>query len=137
MKALVLAEGFEAAGKLGAGARGLADEVVCVVIGEGQIPRGVADKVIHVSLPQGAVYDDAADTVNAIFDAQAPELVFVEPTRHLKVIAGRLAAHAKTSVITDVLELGVESATNMYFGGVAHRRLKALGTAIYTINPET
>ncbi|MDR2721836.1 MAG: electron transfer flavoprotein subunit alpha/FixB family protein [Coriobacteriaceae bacterium] len=137
MKALVLAERFDAAGKLCAGACSLADEVVLVVIGEGQIPRGVADKVVHIALPQGAVYDDAADTVNAIFDAQAPELVLVEPTRHLKVIAGKLAAHAKTSVITDVLELDGEGATNMYFGGVAHRRLKALRTAIYTINPET
>jgi electron transfer flavoprotein alpha subunit len=137
MKALVLAERSDACTKLCAGARNYADNVVLVVIGATEAPTGIADKTIKVSLPAGAVYDDAAATVAAVFDIEAPQIVIAEPTRHLKVVIGKLAAHANTAVITDVLDLSAESAMNMYFGGVAHRWQQPGSIAFYTIAPDS
>ena len=119
MKAFVLAEHSDAAQELCAGARTMADEVVLVAIADMEVPAAVADKVLHVALPEGAVVDDAADTVIAAFDAEQPGVVLVEPTRHMKVVAGKVAAHAGASIIPDVIEFDGDVATDMYFGGVA------------------
>ena len=52
----------------------------------------------------------------------------------MKVIAGSLAFHADTAVITDVTAFEAEGAKSMYFGGIAERVQKAAGNvAIYTI----
>ena len=85
MKALVIAERADAARELCAGARTMADEVVLVSFGEA--PEAVADKIARISVPEGTVLDDAADTVISVFDAEAPAVVLVEPTRHMKTIA--------------------------------------------------
>lgn len=137
MKAFVLAEHTDAAQELCAGARTLADEVVLVTIGGVEAPAASADKVLHVALPDGAVYDDAADSVAAAFDAEQPGVVLVEPTRHNKVVAGKLAAHAGASVITDVTEFEGDVASSMYFGGVGVKKQKATGTAFYTVGTGT
>ena len=130
MKALVIAERADAARELCAGARTMADEVVLVSFGEA--PEAVADKIARISVPEGTV-DDAADTVISVFDAEAPAVVLVEPTRHMKTIAGKLAAHANASVITDVMSFE-NGAVSLYFGGVAERVQKAAGdVAIYTV----
>ena len=132
MKALVIAERADAARELAAGARTLADEVVLVSFGEA--PAAVADKVVSIAVPEGAVLDDAADTVIAVFDAEQPGVVVAEPTRHVKTIVGKLAAHAGTSVVTDVMAFEDAGARSMYFGGVAERVQKAAGdVAVYTV----
>ena len=133
MKALVLAERSDAIAELCAGARTVADEVVLVAFGDTQVPEAVADKVAHIALPEGAVVDDAADTVIAAFDAEKADVVFVEPTKHMKVVAGKLAAHLGASVITDVIAFEGDVATNMFFGGVGMKKQKADGVAIYTV----
>ena len=127
MKAFVLAEHSDAAQELCAGARTMADEVVLVAIADMEVPAAVADKVLHVALPEGAVVDDAADTVIAAFDAEQPGVVLVEPTRHMKVVAGKVAAHAGASIIPDVIEFDGDVATDMYFGGVGMKKQKATG----------
>ena len=135
MKALVIAERQDAARELAAGARTMADEVVLVSFGEA--PEGVADKVARISVPKGTVLDDAADTVIAVFDAEAPSVVLVEPTRHMKTVAGKLAAHAGASVITDVMSFE-DGAKSLYFGGVAERVQKpATDVAFYTVSAGT
>ena len=132
MKALVIAERADAARELAAGARTMADEVVLVSFGEA--PEAVADKVARIDVPEGSVLDDAADTVISVFDAEQPAVVLVEPTRHMKTIAGKLAAHANTSVITDVMSFEGAGARSLYFGGVAERVQKAAGgVAVYTV----
>ncbi len=133
MKAFVLAERSDAARELCAGARTMADEVVLFAVGDMEVPASCADKVLHVALPEGAVFDDAADTLIAAFDASQPDVVFAEPTRHVKVVVGKLAAHADAAVITDVISFEGDVATNMYFGGVAQKQQKASGTAFYTV----
>ena len=134
MKALVLAERSDAARELAAGARTMADEVVLVAIGGLEVADGTADKIIRIALPADAVYDDAYATVVSVFDAEQPAVVLVEPTRHMKTIAGKLAAHANTSVITDVMSFEGAGARSLYFGGVAERVQKAAGgVAVYTV----
>ena len=134
MKALVLAERSDAARELAAGARTMADEVVLVAIDGLEVADGTADKIVRIALPAGAVYDDAAATVVSVFDAEQPGVVLVEPTRHLKSIAGRVAAHAGTAVITDVMEFAADGAKSLYFGGVAERVQKPVtDVAVYTV----
>ena len=132
MKACVIAETSAAARALCAGARGMADEVVLIAPGVEAL-TGVADKAVHIDVPSGNAIDDAYASVNSVVDAEAPGIVLVEPTRSMKVLAGRLAAHLGTAAITDVIEFEGDLATTMYFGGVGQRKSKANGTAIYTV----
>ena len=136
MKALVLVERFDAVSGLAAGARTLADEVLVVSFGDAELPEGVADVVIQIALPQGAVLDDAGDTVIALYNEKNPDVVLVEPTRHMKSIAGKLAAHLGVAVITDVFSLENDIASSLYFGGVGVRTQKPTQIGIYTIAPE-
>ena len=131
MKALIIAEHAGAAAELAAGARTMADEVVAISFGT-PFECG-ADKVLNITVPEGLALDAAADTVNAAFDTERPAIVLVEAARHMKVIAGSLAFHAGTSVITDVMAFEEVGAKSMYFGGIAERVQKAAGdVAIYT-----
>lgn len=133
MKALVIAETPLAARALCAGARTMADEVVLVAPGV-EPTTGVADKAVHIDVPAGSAIDDAYATVNAIADAEAPSVALVEPTRRCKVLAGRLAAHAGTAAVTDVIEFADGLATTMYFGGVGQRKSRPTGgLAVYTV----
>lgn len=96
MKACVIAETSAAARALCAGARGMADEVVLIAPGVEAL-TGVADKAVHIDVPSGNAIDDAYASVNSVVDAEAPGIVLVEPTRSMKVLAGRLAAHMGTA----------------------------------------
>ena len=134
MTAFVIAERPDAARELAAGARAMADEVVLVAIAGLEAPEAVADKVARIEVPAGSVVEDAADTVIALFDAERPSVVLVEPTRRMKVIAGKLAAHAQTAVVTDVMSFE-GGAKSLYFGGLAERVQKASGdVAVYTVS---
>ena len=133
MKALILAETEDALRELAAGARALAEEVIAVCIDAAPVP-GVADKTAHIAVPEGSVVEDAYLTLNDLFDTEKPELVLVEPTRRMKALAGRLAAHASTSTITDAISFDGELATCLYFGGVGERSYRANSqTTIVTI----
>ena len=133
MKAFVIAENEQAARELCAGARTMADEVVLVLVG-GEAVANVADKCVHVAVPEGNVMDDAYVTVNSVFDAEQAEIVLAEPTRRVKSLAGRLASHLGTSVITDAMEIADGVATTMFFGGVGQRKSKHSGpVALYTV----
>ena len=129
MKALIIAEHAAAAAELVAGARTMADEVVAISFG-GAYECG-ADKVLNITVPEGLTVDSAVETVNAAFDAENPEVVLVEACRHMKVIAGSLAFHADTAVITDVTAFEAGGAKSMYFGGIAERVQKAAGNVAY------
>lgn len=132
MKALVIAESADAARELSAGARTMADEVVLATFGEA--PEAVADKVAVIAVPEGAVVDDAADTLVALADAEGVNVVLVEPTRHLKTVAGKIAAAKGTSTVTDVMAFNDGAASALYFGGVAERALKpTTDFAVYTV----
>ena len=133
MKIIVLAENESAARDLCAGAYTLADEVALVVFGSESSLR-CADRIFCVEVPEGCARDDAYLTILEKIEAEKPDAVFVEPTRALKVVAGRVADRLGTSVVTDVLSLRDGKADKMYFGGVGHRLCKVTGPiALYTV----
>lgn len=132
MKTMVIAETENSARELGALARTMGDEVVLVTF-NGPV-AGAADKNLNISVPDDAVLDDAFVTVNQIVDDEQPAAVLVEPTVRLVSLAGRLAAHLGTAVMTDALAIQDGAATSLYFGGTGERTVKAAGnTAIYTV----
>lgn len=134
MKAFVIAETADAQRELCAGARTLADEVLLVSIGRAP-ETGVADKAYVVELPEGELVENAYETVIALYDETAPDTVLFEPTPRLKIVGGRLAAHAGTSVICDVTAFEGSEAESLYFGGLATKRQRPLGpVAFYSTN---
>lgn len=134
MKALVIAESPEAQKELCAGARGLADEVALATIGAAP-ETGVADTAYEIELPAGEAFENASATVIALFDEITPEIVLVQSTPRLKIVGGLLAAHAGTSVISDVVAFDGDEAESLYFGGLAAIKRVATGSArIYSTN---
>ena len=130
MKAFVIAETADAQKELCAGARTLADEVLLVSIGSA--PRtGVADKAYAVELPQGELVENAYDAVAALYDEVAPNTVLFEPTPRLKIVGGRLAAHADASVMCDVTALDGAEAESLYFGGLGLELARSLASAVH------
>lgn len=130
MKAFVVAEHSEAAVDLCAGARTMADEVVLVAI-DLEVSVPCADKVLKIAVPEGAVFDDAYATVVPAVDG---DVLFAEPTKCVKALAGRIAASKGAAVVTDVMEFENGVASNMYFGGVGVKKQKARGFAAYTLS---
>lgn len=133
MNVLVLAENDAAARDLCAGAYTLADEVSLVVFDSDSSLR-CANKVFCIDVPEDRTVDDAWLTVKGVVVEEEPAIVLVEPTRSLKVVAGRLADRFGTSVVTDILSLNDNQADKMYFGGVGHRLCEVRGNiALYTV----
>lgn len=132
MKALVLAETIDGQRALCAGARSIADEVVLAVV-KGAPETGIADKAYDIELPAGEPVENAAAGVIAVYNAENPDVVLVEPTPRDKILAGLLAASLGASVISDVTAIDADVVTNMYFGGLAENKQKANGAKIYTI----
>lgn len=126
MKALVIAESADTQRELCAGARTLANTVLLAVIGTEPV-SGIADVAYAVELPDGQAFENAYDTIEALFDEQTPEIVLMQSSPRMKIIGGRLAAHANTSVMADVIAIDGDTAESMYFGGLATKRQKATG----------
>lgn len=134
MKAFVIAESADAQKELCAGARTLADEVLLVSIGRAP-QTGVADVAYRIELPEGELVENAYDTVAALYDETNPDAVIFEPTARLKIVGGRLAAHAGTSVMSDITALDGAQAESLYFGGLATKKQQATGErAFYSSN---
>lgn len=136
MKALVIAEHADAATALAAGARSLADEVAVAIVGPEEVLASIADVAYGVAVPEGAVADDANETLAPLLEDV--ELVIAEPTRHIKSVAGKLAASRGASVITDVMSFENGQASQMYFGGVGIVERKAKTPITFlTVRPAT
>lgn len=132
MKALVLAESLDGQRDLCAGARQIADEVVLAVV-KGAPQTGIADKAYDVELPEGEPAENAAAGVQAVYDAEQPDVVLIEPTPRNKILGGMVAAKAGTAVISDVAAIDGDTVTNMYFGGIAEMKQHATGAKFYTV----
>lgn len=129
MKAFVIAETEKAARALCAGARSKADIVTLIAPGFAPVV-GIADTAFHIDVPDNRMVDDAYVSILPLLDQEQPELVLVESTRRMKAIAGRLAAHIGTAVITDVAEFNDNTTITRYFGGIAQRTSKAIGSTM-------
>ena len=126
MKALVIADTADTQRELCAGARTLAETILLATIGAEPI-QGLADITYTIELPEGQAFENAYDTIEALFDELSPEVVLIPSSSRMKIVGGRLAAHADTSIITDITALRDNEAESMYFGGLAAKRQKATG----------
>lgn len=126
MKVFVIAETEKGARELAAGARQLGDSVALVAVGTDAV-AGVADVAYHVAVPEGAMAEDAAGAIVGLVEAEGAAVVLAEPTRRMKVVAGRIAAAFKTSAVTDVNAFDGDVAANLYFGGLATTRQTVKG----------
>ena len=136
MSIFVIAETEKGARGLCAGARTLGDNVALVSLSEATKITGIADVVYAIAVPENVVVESAAATVCGLVADKAPEIVLVEPTRRMKVIAGKLAAKQGTSVITDAKSIENGVATSLFFGGIANRKAKsAVGISVFTVAP--
>lgn len=132
-KVFVLTETEDAARDLCAGARTVAEEVCLVSIGVDPVSN-ISDIAYLIEVEQGRCIDDAYETVIDLCKDKTPDALFVEPTFRLRSIVGRVAARFGISAITGVISLDGDEATNLFYGGVAHRKQKVLGEmAIYTL----
>ncbi len=137
MTVFVLAENAAAARDLCAGARTLGD-VALVSLTPATRIAGIADVVYAIDVPADALIESASPAVVKLVSEKAPEIVLVEPTRRMKVIAAKIAYALGTSVVPDVKALENGVASTLYFGGVAVRKQKVAGaTAIYTASAAT
>lgn len=138
MKVFVIAETPEAARGLSGQARSLGgDEVILIAAGV-QPELGVADLVAHIAVPEDAIVDDAYATICSYYDEQHPDVVLAESTRRARALANRLAAHAGTTVVANVIDLDENGATSLYYGGVGQRTVKPLGAvSVYTVSGST
>ncbi len=136
MTVFVIAETEKGACGLCAGARTLGGDVALVSLSDETKIAGVADVVYHIDVPGDVLVESAAATVCALVADKAPEVVLVEPTRRMKVIAAKLAAKNGVSVLTDAKSIVDGIASSLYFGGIANRKAKSAGSlSIYTVAP--
>lgn len=136
MSIFVIAETEKGARGLCAGARSLGSEVALVSLGEATKITGIADIVYSIAVPADALVESAAATVRNLVAEKKPETILVEPTRRMKVIAGKLAAKQGVSVITDAKAIESGVATSLFFGGIANRKTKTAGSvSIFTVSP--
>ena len=133
-KAIVIAQNQDVLKELAGGARALADQVIAISFC-GSI-TGIANKLIDVSVPEFSIVDDAYLTVNAVVEAERPDIVLIEASRRMQSLAGRLANHCKTTVMQDIFEFDGQVALNRYFGGLGQRKNEITeGIKILTVAP--
>lgn len=135
MKILVFAERNKALADLCSGARSLGDQVEAVVIGApGEL---AADKIWSIPPQENVMLEDYTDSLAALMDRAAADMLLIESTKRGKLIAGRLAAMKGSSAVTDVIGFTDNLASRrMVYGGAAVRQEKVVaGTAIVLIGP--
>lgn len=125
MAIFVLAEREQPIAELCGGARQFSDQVALVAIPEAAVPDGVADVIYKLEVPEGCMSEDAAPALAALLEKEQPQAVFIEPSRRMQLLIGRVAARLGVSVVSNVMEMpSATEATCMYFGGLANRKLK-------------
>lgn len=108
-------------------------KVEAIVIDQTAAVKG-AVKVWRLAAQDGVMLEDYTDSFIAFAKKEEPEMFVFEPTKRCKVIAGRLAAALKTSVLTDVMEIKNGISKRMVYGGTAIQQEKPVGkTAIAMI----
>jgi electron transfer flavoprotein alpha subunit len=127
MKIFVLAEDVASAAALVGGAQAL------IAQADGDVSSGVSlialtdefvhvpsDTIYRVALPEGTMPEDAAVTLSALLTQNGPSLTFVQPTRQLRLLAGKIAALQATTALSDVMTYSVDGTVqHLVYGGAA------------------
>ena len=152
MRAFVLAEDIQAANYLSDGIRALAAEgqaagagtgvkaelggegaaaaggpaEVAVIAHNEQLLQARADVAYRLSLPEGLMLEDSAQTLAALVFEHKPSVVLVQPTRQLRLLAGKAAALLGLAAIGQITAYNSDgSLQKMAYGGMAVRTEKA------------
>lgn len=142
-KVFVFSEKSADLAELCGGGRQLGETVAAIVIGS----REDADKVAKAGAGQvfwlgktaaAGMLEDYTPTIAALLAQERPELLLVRATQRTKLIAGRLAATAGTSVLANVLELsvldtGIRGLRRMYGGAALRSEIAHAQTVIATV----
>ncbi|MDR1320976.1 MAG: FAD-binding protein [Gracilibacteraceae bacterium] len=139
----VSGEAVSALTDLIAGAKTLADTVSVIVFGDGaqaaEAFAAGADKV-YVIPGKDLLLEDYTPSLQNLIARENPRLLMLKTSKRMRLIAGRLAAAAKTSVITDVTALtfdgGAIIGEHMVYGGSAQRLEKSSAGLCVTLVPE-
>ncbi len=141
-KVFVFAEKNSALPELSAGGRQLGEFAAAIVVGskaEADEAAKIVDQVFWLGeLDSSVMLEELTPTIARLLQADVPELLLIRATQRGKVIAGRLAAILRTSVMTDIMVLSPESdgikGVRRVFGGAAERSETALSrTTIATV----
>ncbi len=68
-------------------------------------------------VPEQQFYEDSVSCIQALVAEEKPDMLLVQPTVRLKLVAGKLAARMGTSVIPNVSEFGDGEFKCMTYGG--------------------
>lgn len=139
MKIFVFAERQAPIVELCGGARRFADEVDLIATPDSDIPDNVANKIFLLQVPEGRMFEDAAPALAKLILEEKPDAVFLDSSRRIQLIMGRVAARLQTSIVSNVMKVEcLDEVTKMYYGGLADRTLKAKDSlALYYIRAAT
>lgn len=116
-------------GELSTAGHELAESVVAVIIGDREQAEkavaGGADEVYLIQSEKGRISEDYVPTIKDLISQKKPNVILMAASKRGRLIAGRLAAAFKTSVLTDACKLWVEDGKvlceRMVYGGTAVR----------------
>ncbi|MDR0434058.1 MAG: FAD-binding protein [Gracilibacteraceae bacterium] len=125
----IFGESAAALPDLVSGALELAESVDAVIVGDkteaAKALQAGCGKVYLIAEQGDTILEDYCATIQALIAREKPRLFILKTTKRTRLIAGRLAAAARTSVITDITNLSTDGKTitgeHMVYGGSAHR----------------
>jgi electron transfer flavoprotein alpha subunit len=134
MRIFVLAEDAVSAAALVGGAQALALEAsgtvaspdIALIAFTEELARVPADTIYQIVLPETAMLEDAAVTLSTLVTEQKPDILFVQPTRRMRLLAGKIAALQTTTALNDIMAYNVDnSIQHLVYGGAALRTERA------------
>ncbi|MCR6546953.1 electron transfer flavoprotein subunit alpha/FixB family protein [Dehalobacterium formicoaceticum] len=126
----VYADKTEMLAELCAGGKQLGSQVCALVLGpKEEVDKAFsygADSVYHLGELKDRRIEDYTETIIHLVQKEKPELILIRSSKRAKLIAGRLAAELKTSVLTDVMEFTVDNnelhTKRLVYGGAGLKR---------------
>jgi electron transfer flavoprotein alpha subunit len=126
MRIIILAQHTVQAQALADAARALTATAEVVALSAEVKDNVLADLVYDIVIPEGYMLEDAAETVSELLAEEKPTYVFCEPTRQMKLLAGKVAARLGVTVIGDIMSLTDEGAIeHLVYGGAAIKSEKS------------
>jgi electron transfer flavoprotein alpha subunit len=135
-KVIIFGENPESLSDLSSAGHAVGEFVSAIVIGDRPAAEraiaGGASKVYLLTWDAQRIVEDYVPSIQKLVCQEKPDAVLVKTSLKGRLIAGRLAAALKTSVLTDTSGLWVENgalnSSRMVYGGAAFRTERAKGS---------
>jgi electron transfer flavoprotein alpha subunit len=153
MRVFILAEDIHAANNLADWIRTMAVDIktiyaeetaadddvteIAVIAHSDELLHARADVLYRLCVPEGLMLEDAAHTMAKLISDYKPSAVFVQPTRRMRLLAGKTAALLGAAAIGEIVAYDNDgSLRTMAYGGLAVRTEKATtATSIMFVHP--